>query len=333
MYNNGKIYKMFDKAPIARMNDSGAASGLAFLTGELEKRDPKLYEPLTSVTWQRDVVAETGGGWIEYTSNYYVDYASTGSGVDGNIGGSTTEIPIMQANITKDNFKVTNWANILSVPFVDQQLLSTIGRSLDSILDKGIKLNWNKSLDLMTYVGSKELDVPGLTNIPDVETETVKVGVNNKTTWKDKTADEIVDDINSAILETWQASEYDINGMANHVLIDPANYASIVSRKVSEAGNISILQYILENNIAKNQDRDLMIFPSRWCTGAGAGGTNRMIAYVNNVDFISIGIPVNLGRVMTEASAVQMAYLTAYAGQIRQLRVNYYQTIRYKDGI
>lgn len=333
MYNNGKIYKMFDKAPIARMNDSGAASGLAFLTGELEKRDPKLYEPLTSVTWQRDVVAETGGGWIEYTSNYYIDYASTGSGVDSNIGGATNEIPIMQANITKDNFKVTNWANILSVPFVDQQLLSTIGRSLDSILDKGIKLNWNKSLDLMAYVGSKELNVPGLTNIPVVETETVKTGASNKTTWKDKTADEIVDDINSAILETWKAAEYDINGMANHVLIDPANYASIVSRKVSEAGNISILQYILENNIAKNQDRDLMIFPSRWCTGAGAGGTNRMIAYVNDVDFISIGIPVNLGRIMTEASAVQMAYLTAYAGQIRQLRVNYYQTIRYKDGI
>ena len=332
-HGNNQVKRVFDNAPVVRMSDSAISSGLAFLNGELEKRDPKLYEPLTSVTWMRDIVADTGGGWSEYTSNYFVDYATTGSGTSGIIGGQTNDIPVMQANITKDNFKVFSWANILRIPFVDNELLKTVGRSLDDILDKGIKLGWNKDLDTMTYEGYETLDIYGLVNHPLVDDELVQAGTGGDTTWRSKTPDEILDDINSAILETWEASEYDLNGMANHILIDPSNYAYIVTRKVSEAGNVSILQYILENNIAKNQDRDLMIYPCRWCAGAGASGKNRMVAYVNEKDKIRIDIPVMLGRVMTQPSVTEMAYMTAYAGQIGQVKIMYYETIRYKDGI
>lgn len=334
-HGNNQIKRVFDNAPVVRMSDSAIASGLAFLNGELEKRDPKLYEPLTSVTWMRDIVADTGGGWSEYTSNYFVDYATTGSGTSGIVGGQTNDIPMMQANITKDNYKVFSWANILRVPFVDNELLKTVGRSLDDILDKGIKLNWNKDLDTMTYEGYDSLDIHGLVNHPLVENEMAQVGAKGATEWKKKTPDEILEDINSVVVETWEDSEYDLTGMANHILIDPSNYAYIVTRKVSEAGNISILQYILENNIAKNQGRDLMIYPCRWCTGAGAGASdkNRMVAYVNEKEKVRIDIPVMLGRVMTQPDVQQMAYLTAYAGQIGQVKIMYYETIRYKDGI
>lgn len=333
-HGNNQVRRVFDNAPVMRrVNDSAIASGLAFLNGELEKRDPKLYEPLTSVTWMRDIVADTGGGWSEYTSNYFVDYATTGSGTSGIIGGQTNDIPIMQANITKDNFKVFSWANILRIPFVDNELLKTVGRSLDDILDKGIKLGWNKDIDTMTYEGYESLGIYGLVNNPLVQSEMAENGTAGASEWKKKTPDEILNDINSLVLETWEASEYDLTGMANHILVDPANYAYIVTRKVSEAGNVSVLQYILENNIAKNQDRDLMIYPCRWCTGAGASQKNRMVAYVNEKEKVRIDIPVMLGRVMTQPNVEQMAYLTAYAGQLGQVKIMYYETIRYKDGI
>ena len=41
---------------IRTMDAAGIATGMAFLEGELEKRDPKVREPLTSVTWPRDIV-------------------------------------------------------------------------------------------------------------------------------------------------------------------------------------------------------------------------------------------------------------------------------------
>ena len=333
-FNHGKTLKMFDGAPMMqKMNDAAIASGLAFITGELEKRDPKLYEPLTSVTWMRDIVAETGGGWTEFTSNFFVDYATTGSGTSGMIGSEANNIPVMQANITKDNYKVFNWSNILRIPFVGQQFMNQIGRSLDDILDKGIKLNYNKDIDTMVYEGYADLDVYGLVNNPDVTATAVPAGVSTDTEWTKKTPDEILDDINNALLATWTASEYDVEGMANHILIPPAQYAHIVTRKVSDAGNISILQYLLENNIAKNQGVDIQIFPSRWCAGAGAGNTDRMVAYRNDKDKIRIDLPVTLNRVMTQPVVQQMAYMTAFAAQIGQVKIMYNQTIRYMDAI
>lgn len=333
-FNSGKTLRMFDGAPMMqKMNDAAISSGLAFITGELEKRDPKLYEPLTSVTWMRDIVSDTGGGWTEFTSNFFVDYATTGGGTSGLVGSETNNIPVMQANITKDNFKVFSWSNILRIPFVGQQFMNQIGRSLDDILDKGIKLNWNKDIDTMVYEGYADLDVYGLVNNPMVTATVAPKGADDGTTWASKTADEILNDINTVLLNTWVASEYDIEGMADHVLIPPSQYAYIVTRKVSEAGNVSILQYILENNIAKNQGVDIQIVPCRWCVEAGVGSSDRMVAYKNNKDKVKIDLPVVLNRVMTQPAVQQMAYMTAYAGQIGQVKILYTQTIRYLDTI
>ncbi|GLG01825.1 hypothetical protein Alches_18660 [Alicyclobacillus hesperidum subsp. aegles] len=315
-------------------NDAAIASGMAFLNAELEKRDPRLLEPLQSVTWPRDIVARTGGGWVEFTSQYFTDYATTG-GVNnsGIIGGETNDIPIMQANINKEVWKVFTFSNILKVPFVDQQKLQGIGRSLDDILDKGIRLNYNKSIDNIVYVGVPSIGVTGLTNDPNVTTSAAPNGASGSSQWVNKTPDEILADVNSIIEATWQASEYDLTGMANHILVPPVQYSYLVGRTVSSAGNISILQFLLENNLGRNQGIELAIMPSRWCTGAGTGGKDRMIAYVNSEDRVNFDLTVPLSRVMTQPQVTEMAYLTAYAAQIGQVKILYYQSIQYMDGI
>lgn len=315
------------------MNDAAIGNGMTFLNGELEKRDPRLLEPLQSVTWMRDIVAKTGGGWVEYTSNYFVDYATTGGNANGIIGGETNNIPIMQADLSKDVWKVFTFANILKIPFVDQAKLQTIGRSLDSILDNGIRLNYNKSIDNLVYEGMPNMDVYGLVNNPNVTAVAAPVGASGQTTWAHKTPDEILDDVNKLIVDTWTASEYDLTGMANHILVPPNQYAFLVNRKVSDAGNISILQFLLENNIARNQGIDLIIVPSRWVTGAGTGNKDRMVAYVNREDRVNFDLPVPLNRVMTQPSVTEMAYLTSYAAQLGQVKILYTTTIRYMDGI
>lgn len=314
-------------------NDAAIGTGMAFLNAELEKRDPRLLEPLQSVTWMRDIVAKTGGGWVEFTSNYFVDYATSGSNENGIIGGETNDIPIMQANLNKDVFKVFTFSNILKVPFVDQQKLQGIGRSLDDILDKGIRLNYNKSIDNIAYVGLPSMGIYGLMNNPNVVASAAPNGAGGTATWVSKTPDEILADVNSLIVATWAGSEYDLSGMANHVLIPPSQYAYIVGTKVSSAGNISILQFLLDNNIGKNQGVDLTIAPSRWCTAAGSSGKDRMFAYVNDEDRVNFDLTVPLSRVMTQPNVTEMAYLTAYAAQIGQVKFLYYQCARYMDGI
>lgn len=335
LIGNGQTHSLSGLTPNAMMAMDSAAigNGMAYLNGELEKRDTKLNEPLTSVTFARDIPVKTGGGWVEATSNLFVDYATTGGNGNGLIRGQSNNIPVIQANTSKDLFKTFGWSNILKIPFIDQQKMQSIGRSLDSILDTGIRLNYNKSIDLIVYKGVEEEKVYGLVNDPNVLTTTVVNGASGKSTWKDKTPDEILDDINTAITDAWTHSEYDNSGIPNHILINPENYAYIVSRKVSEAGNISILNYLLENNIAKSQGVDLAIEPSRWCKGAGTGGTNRMVCYVNDESKVLIDIPVPLMRAMTQPSVENIAYMTAYMANIGQVKFLYYQCVSYSDGI
>ena len=318
--------------------DAAVAGGMSFLQAELEKRDPKIREPLTSVTWQRDIVVKTGGGWVDWTSVFNVDYGTTGPNMYGLMGGETNNIPTMQANIAKDMYPVFTWGNVMKVPLVDQNKLQQIGRSLDDLLDKGIRLNYNKALDLMCYQGFGGYG--GITNNSNITA--VAVALNAAATsraWADKTPDEILNDIDGAIVATWAASEYDITGMANYILIPPAQYAYINRTKISTAGNVSILTYLMENNIATKQGQKLEIMPSRWCVGAGeemgspAVATDRMIAYVNDEDRLYMDITVPIQRAMTMPNVNEAAYLTLYLAQLGVPKFLYYTPAIYCDGI
>jgi hypothetical protein len=270
---------------------------------------------------------------MDFSSLLNVSYATEGSNEAGIIGGESNAIPIMQADLGKDIFKLFGWAHILKVPFVDQAKLQNIGRSLDDILDKGIRLAYSKVLDQNVYLGLTAYGTYGLLNNPNVVAASVAVGASGFTQWAKKTPDEILNDINQVMNDSWAASEYDLSGMANHILIPPAKYTYLVTTKVSTAGNQSILKYLLENNIGANQGVDLVIAPSRWCIGAGSGGTDRMAAYVNDEDKVNFDLTVPLGRIMTAPSVEQVAYLSAYACQFSEVKFAYLQPPRYADGI
>ena len=315
------------------MDAAGAASGMSFLVGELEKQDPRLLEPLTSITAPRDIIMKPGGGWVANTSNVFVDYSSTGNDEDNIIAGETTNIPVSQANISKDVFKVNTFAEILRAPLFDELKLQQVGRSLTQILDDGLRLNFNKLLDRNVYVGISKSGTFGLVNQPGVSASLVDQGASLSTLWSTKTPSEILNDINLLIEETWAQSEYDLTGMCNQILIDPINYTYIATQLVSLAGTQSILSYLEANNIAAKQGRPLKIFPSRWCMGAGVNALNRMVGYVNAENRVHMDLTVPLSRVMTAPNVQSASYETLYAAQIGQIKVLYYQCIKYKDGI
>jgi hypothetical protein len=278
-------------------------------------------------------VAKTGGGYVDFTSSYNVNYASSGTGQDGIIGGQTTDIPKVQADIGKEYWKTFTWGHLLAVPLIDKQKLQTVGRSLDDLLSKGLHLSYDKTLDLNVYVGFPGVQSYGIVNNPNVTHAAAADGAAGLSEWAKKTPDEILNDINSVLTDTWAASEYDLSGMADHVLLPPQQYTMLVERKVGVTGDKSILNFLVENNIGKNQGIDVMIFPSRWCIGAGEGGTDRLVAYANNEDRVHFEITVPLNRVMTEASAKDMAYISAYVSQFSQVKFLYDTPVKYIDGI
>lgn len=318
------------------MDAAGIASGQAFLVSELEKRDPLLRKPLTSVTYPRDIVVKSGGGWVDYVSAQAVGYGITGSSGGSPVqAGGSNGLPIVQANLEKGLYKAHTFAAALRVMWVDMQKANYVGRSLDQLLQDGMRMAYDKHMDQNVYVGMTQYGSTGLLNNPDV-TETTVAG-NGATTpstkWSAKTPDQILSDINSAITQVWAAAEYDEDAMPNHILLPYEQYTYILNTKVTELATETIMDYVLKNNVAAKNGRSLYIGATRWCKGAGTGGTDRMAVYVNHERFLQVEELVPLARVMTQPNATEFCYDSAYAANLSEVELFYPQTMMYFDGI
>lgn len=322
--------------PTMTMDEAGIAAGGAFLVSELEKRDPLIRKPLTSVTYPRDIVIQTGGGWVDYVSAMSVGYGITGgAGASPVQAGGSNGLPIVQANMEKGIYKAHTFATALRVMFVDMQKANFIRRSLDQLLQEGVRQAYDKHMDQNVYVGIKEYGTYGLVNNPDaVETTVAENGATTPSTkWADKTPEQILADINAAISAVWEAAEYDEDAMPNHILLPYAQYTYIMNAMVTQLAGESILDYVLKNNIAAKNGRSLFVGGTRWCKGAGTGGSDRMVVYVNHERFLKMDELVPLARVMSQPNATNFCYDTDYAANISEVQVFYPQTIAYFDGI
>ena len=314
---------------VMTMDAAGIASGMAFLESELEKRDPLLRKPLTSVTYPRDIVVKTGGGWVDYVSAQAVGYGITGGSGDSPIqAGGSNGLPIIQANLEKGLYKAHTFAAALRVMWVDMQKANYIGRSLDQLLQDGMRMAYDKHMDQNVYVGMEQYGSSGLLNNPDVTETTVTGG-----TWATKTKEQILADINSAITQVWEAAEYDEDAMPNHILLPYEQYTYILNTMVTELATETIMDYVLKNNVAAKNGKSLYIGATKWCKGAGTGGADRMAVYVNHERFLQVEELVPLARVMSQPNATDFCYDTAYAANLSEVELFYPQTMMYFDGI
>ena len=147
------------------MDAAGIASGQAFLTSELEKRDMLVRTPLTSFTYTRDIPIRVGGGWAEYVSAMNVGYGITGGSGDNLIQSASTDgIPLIQANFGKDLWKTHVISAGTRIFWVDMQRGNVTGRNLDQLLRDGLRMTYDKHMDENTYVGFARYGTTGLVN-------------------------------------------------------------------------------------------------------------------------------------------------------------------------
>jgi len=316
------------------MDAAGISSGQAFLVSELEKRDTIVRTPLTSFTYGRDVEVRVGGGFDEFVSAISVGYGVTGGSGDGLVQAAGADgIPMVQANFDKNIFKTHVVGLGTRVQWVDMQRGNLTGRNLDTLLRDGVRLAYDKHMDQNVYVGLTTYGTTGLVNNAAVTATTVATGAGGYTTWATKTADEILADVNDAIIAVWAAAEYDQDAIPNHIIMPYEQYNILATTKVSSAADKTILEYVYDNNIAKRNGVDIFIGATKYCKGAGTGSTDRMVVYVNKEKYVALDELAPLTRAMTSVNTEHFCYDTAYAANVSELELFYTQTIGYFDGI
>ncbi len=323
-------------AAVFNMDAAGIASGQAFLTSELEKRDMLVRTPLTSFNHTRDIPIRVGGGWAENISAMQVGYGiAGGSGDNLTHSGGANGIPMVQADFSKGFFKAHMIAAGTRVMWIDMQRGNMTGRNIDSLLRDGLRMTYDKHTEENVYVGFARYQTTGLVNNPDVTV--MEASSNGAATpsakWKDKTPDQILQDINDVILTTWERAEYDQDAVPNHIIMPYEQYNYIATKKVTELAEKTILKFLMDNNVASQNGSDLFIGATKWCKGAGDDGVDRLVAYCNKERYLAMDELHPLTRAMTGPNTENFCYDTAYAGNLSEVEVFYDQTITYMDGI
>jgi hypothetical protein len=326
-------FQTFDQATI----DSAGA----FLVGELERLDPMIHEPLVDMTWDRDIDLRTDVTMGDETSSYTTStFASTGGASPSGIswaGKETTTIPRILVDIDKKVNPLTLWTETVSYTITELLSAQQLGRPIDTQMLAGLNLKHQMDTDQMVYVGDPTISATGLINAALVSnTGNVAAGAATSLPWITKTPDEITADFNELLVSVWAATGY--KAPPKNVLIAPNPFGYIATTKVSEAGNISILEYVKQNNVFTAQKNiELEIYPVKWLDKAnlnGPGGAaatyDRMAAYTRYEPYVRYP--------MVPLQAMQPQYQgiwinVPYYGRLGRVETVYPETIGYRDGI
>jgi hypothetical protein len=314
-------------------------SALAYYVNQLENLDKRLYEPLTSVTWGRDIKLRPGITMSnESTSFIQSAFAAAGSlsadlsGGGGNmpwINAETTAIPGVSINGQKVVLPLRLLAREVSYTSVELERSSLTGQPIDVQKVDALNTLYQMNTDQMVYVGSSDVGATGLINNSSVTAGGVAAGLSGSTLWSQKTPDEILADVNTLLESTWQAAAYAV--CPGKLLLPPLQFSYISSQKVSSAGNVSILKFLKENSIALTiNGKELDIAPVKWLPGSGADGEDRMVAYTNEENRVRFPmVPVRRETAYYQGIRYTAPYLWAFG----EMEFVYPETVQYADGI
>lgn len=196
---------------------------------------------------------------------------------------------------------------------LDQRRAMTARRAHDELMNK-------MSLKSDAVNGTNGLlDYPGIT-----EVALQNDGTGSSKTWKTKTADQIVRDINdmvNAVMEPTSARE-----VPDTLLLPISQYNDLATRRIGEDGTKTLLRYILDNSpYIKNID---------WLSelkGFGAGSTDRALIGRFDEEHITLEIPQPFEQF--EAQQEGMEFTIPCHSECAGTIIYYPLAFAYADGI
>lgn len=314
-------------------------SALAFYVNQLENLDKRLYMPLTSVSWGRDIKLRPGITMSDESTSFIQSAFAAGgtqSNSNGSSGGNmpwisaeTTAIPGVSIDGQKTVLPLRLLGREISFTSVELDRSQRLGTPIDAQKTDALNILYQMNTDQMVYIGSNDVGAQGLLNNSSITESEVSAGTSGSTLWVNKTPDEILADVNELIETTWSAAAFAV--CPGKLLLPPAQFSYLASQKVSSAGNVSILKFLKENSISLEVNgKELDIQPVKWLTGRGVDGADRMLAYTNEENRVRYPmVPIR----RETAYYMGIRFTAPYIWAFGELELPYPETLQYGDGI
>lgn len=136
-------------------------------------------------------------------------------------------------------------------------------------------------IEQTTFFGDASVGFRGFLNYEGITvTNAASNGAGTPSTkWKDKTAKQMIDDVNNALTKVWTDSKGLF--LPNVVYLPMAQFALLANVPFELNASVafsSALTYLKTNNLYSNRrGGELEIVPIRWLAGAGVGQADRMV--------------------------------------------------------
>lgn len=298
----------------------------AFLVGELERLDPELHAPLAVVTWGRDMDLREDVTLGDEMSSFTNSSFAAAGGIYANginwVGKDSTAIAGMAVSIDKTSKPLRLWGQEIGFTVQELAAAQRTGRPIDQQKFDGLTLKNQMDIDQMVYLGDSVVGATGLINNPDITPAAVGK------TWAASTPTQILDSINAILEQAWLQSGYAV--LPDRLLVPPAAMSKL-TRPITEAGSVSILQYVREQCLCNTVNgRLLEIAPVKHLTGAGASGKDRMVAYTKNRQYVRYPL-VPLQHTPVEYRGLYQ--ITTYYAALGEMEFVYPETVAYADGL
>lgn len=204
-----------------------------------------------------------------------------------------------------------------------------LGIPLDQATVDAARRVMGQKIETMLATGDSTLGIEGLLNLTGVDSETISTKTSGNT-WEANAATDpakIIGDVNLVTAEVFK----DLKGTQAQfdkwlVLVSPAAYAAIATTPRSTTSDTTILQFLLKNNPWLES-----IEPWSQCTGAGSGGTDRLVAFPRNESWGGALVPEEFEALDPQPRNLEIVVPTR--GVCGGVITRYAVAARYMDGI
>lgn len=295
----------------------------AFLVGELERLDPTLNLPLTSVTWQRDIDLRDdvtmGDESASFTVSSLAAPGSGGSGINW-ISATSTAISGISLDIKKNPQPLDLWGMELSWSIPELANAQKAGRPVETQKYEGLKTKHQMDADQLVYVGDTTIGSCGLINNPSIAPFSLTCD------WTTASPEDILKDVNAFITHAWGRTGSTV--CPDQMRVPPKVFGGLC-RLVSQAGSMTILEYISKMCVAAAiNGRPLTVHPLKWLSDAGVTGHGRIVLYTRDKKYVRFPM-VPLQKTPLEARGIFQ--LTTYFNKFGRVEFVYPETVTYGD--
>lgn len=264
-----------------------ADTGLAFLTGQLSYIESKMYEvKYGNIIYQNIVpISNEAGEGATSITYFYMD----GRALTKFVGSNSLDVPVAEIGTNKVVVAVELAAT--GYQYSDEELRQAIllGIPLPQAKANLARRSYEEFVQRVCMVGDTTYNLPGFINNTNV-TSGLVINPGSGTEWVNKTPDEILYDVNTLMGDVYVDS-YQVE-KPDTLALPTAQWNYIAGTPRSSNSDMTILAWLVANSPYLKSVDSVIAIPE--LASAGAGSTDRMIAYTKDPDKVVLHIPMPL---------------------------------------